>query len=355
MNDSAGSERVATFQAKGTIDANGRLVVEHPSDFQGHFVGLTFKGHTRQPSNSFRVRVEICSPFRVFEDGVEPNAFEGGWSNLRVPENMIGRSVMSGDFVFADGRVVKCSIQFQADGSRRLQRIDVLLSADSIDVAANIGTTVAGGLLNSLSYRHQVPVAVRQVDVLDERDGRQLARFQTIPFSDLKEITVADLNALVELPPRLRPVLSLYREALASTDPASRFLSLYRASEALEKVKAENNARLRGAERSITRPKRRVPSHELAKTMFPNLAGKPVKDLLDHVYKEFRLDTAHGNIDEFGNVKTDPMSLATRGLLDTTNSILFELVREAIDDEHDRMKLNSDLLGRKARPATPSP
>lgn len=219
-----------------------------------------------------------------------------------------------------------------SDGGR-LCALRVELPETGIDVALHISEQVVYSILDVISLRHQVPAQVHHIDVCrDVGDDRFMRRYLTLPYQ-AAAISEDDLSVSASIPARLAPALRLYREAINSSNPHYRFLCLYRASEALEKIQAANGREISAAGRRPIRPERRLPDLEITRRYFPDLIGRKLRPFLEHVYHAYRNPIAHSIIDELDRLALDPAHARTNHRVDYTNAVMLSAIRVLIEDE----------------------
>jgi hypothetical protein len=221
-----------------------------------------------------------------------------------------------------------------------LRCITMTIPEENIDAALDIADKTFIGILDAICLRKRIPIQIQRLEVLTEIGGL-LRSIVTLPYSAV-DINSEDVIAINNVPQVLHPCLALYREAINSCNPYYRLLCLYRISERLREIQAENMKKLNNAatfkRRSIV-----IPDNELTKTFFAKFIGKSLNHFLEnHVRIEYRNNIAHlgfkkGSVDVNGNMKLPAADNMVNTSVAATNALLIDVINEAIKEEIDIM------------------
>lgn len=182
----------------------------------------------------------------------------------------------------------------------RLSKLVVLVPTQANqDETDGIGYSVASGLLSELSFTHQVPLEIvrsEQFFMVGPGSLRYVRTIikpysvQTLIFDKLRECqTLRDIDAF-------QRVLTLYREGANTWNPMLRFLSWFKAIEAVGAVRAELGKRRKG----VRFPKSTLRETPFFKLRFPELMGTPLTKIASEYLPgtDYRHAVAHWSIDE---------------------------------------------------------
>jgi hypothetical protein len=216
-----------------------------------------------------------------------------------------------------------------------VQRLIVETSEGDLETAIRHTGQIVADLLDAVSFAKRVPISIRHIEV--SAIGKKYhRRYVTLPYGS-RQLTADNLTEAVTIPPRLKAPLRLFRESLNSSKPHYRLLCLYRAWEVIEKVRRENDRDILAHGTKPDRPRRVFLDNELTRRYFPTYVEKKISDFLDHVRSAYRLDVAHGNLDEYFKLALDPANVNFDHRIDFTNVALMSVVAEMIQDERDLM------------------
>jgi hypothetical protein len=123
-----------------------------------------------------------------------------------------------------------------------LRCIIMTVPEENIDAALDIAHKTFIGILDAICFRKRIPIQIQRLEVLTNTGGA-LRSIVTLPYSAV-ELTSEDIIAINNVPMVLHPCLALYREAINSCNPYYRLLCLYRISERLREIQAENMKKL---------------------------------------------------------------------------------------------------------------
>lgn len=103
--------------------------------------------------------------------------------------------------------------------------------------------------------------------------------------------------------------------------------------EGLQKIQTRNNEEVVA---KGTRPQRKrlnVPDNELTRRYFSSLVGKKFNAFIDYVRKEYRINIAHFNFDDFDRLLLDLGEIKDIHKIDYTNAVLEQMMRQSVIDE----------------------
>jgi hypothetical protein len=320
-------------------DKFGRFDI--PPEMQGY----TFGGDDgNEPIGPFRIEYVLCSDFMIYLENLKPFNAAAGFSNVKLAGQISGKNLVKIPYHNAanknnnfDANVIL--VNDATDGY--LQRLVVTNLPENIDDAIVVANYCVSVILDSISFRKQTPLQIRNVIVYKANpESREAIRlYFTMPYYlvDLEE--ESDLLTSINIPDKLRPLLRLFREAINSTSPHYRLLCLYRIRERLDKINDAHAILLKS--QGIAPPHKQhviVPDNSITRHFFPHLIGKKVGTFLDFVYKNYRVPIAHFNLDEYEKMLLDRGHSKTNHEIDVINSILVIVIPEMIKNEWDFMK-----------------
>jgi hypothetical protein len=315
-----------------------------PNNHQGHTFAMDAFGEgvptEKIPIGPYNIKIVLTSEFLAHFASIEKFKSDEGFSHLLVPRK-IAEAKITFWYVNSHGKR-EGTIQLETKEGR-LCAICLDLPETEIHDAVHQASQTVSAILDTIALRARIPLQVRNLEVTCPHEPKFRRSYLTIPYSDAW-MQESDIVNAASVPQRLGPAIRLFREAISSSKPHYRLLCLYRAREALHVVHRENDQELRKTGLVPQRPERRVPDNVATRHQFAPLIGKKVGALFDYVRNGFRLPIAHGNRSKNGRLELDPADVRTDHRVDAANSIMIELIAEAISDEMALMRQHS--LGR---------
>jgi hypothetical protein len=312
-----------------------------PNNHQGHTFAMDAFGEgvptEKIPIGPYNIKIVLTSEFLAHFSSIEKFKSDEGFSHLLVPRK-IAEAKITFWYVNSHGKR-EGTIQLETKEGR-LCAICLDLPETEIHDAVHQASQTVSAILDAITLRARIPLQIRNLEVTCAHEPKFRRSYLTIPYSDawLEE---SDFVSAPLIPQRLCPAIRLFREAISSSKPHYRLLCLYRAREALQVVRRANDQELRHAGLAPQRLERRVPDNIATRHQFVPLIGKKVGALFDYVRNGFRLPIAHGNRSTNGRLELDPADVRTDHRIDAANSIMIELIREAISDEMTLMRQHS--------------
>ncbi len=310
-----------------------------PADYQGHTFAIDATpkdGSSEIPLGPYVLRFVLTSEFVLHLSTAGGIEYDRGFSHILVPDKLAQARIT---FSYVNTK----SPQDKRDGllelelrEKRLLSIVVRLPEEDMVAAVRQSSQIVSAMLDMIVLRTCAPVQVRNVDVQCPTYPKFLRRYATIPYSDVF-LQESDIQEAVTLPRRLSPAMRLFREAISTSKPHYRFLCLYRAREALDRIRKENDMALVKSGIAVQRTKRFVPDTVATRDQFSSLIGKRVGAFFDYVRDSFRLPIAHGNNAVNDRLELDPADVRTDHRVDAANSAMIQLIKQGIQDERDLM------------------
>jgi hypothetical protein len=308
--------------------------------------GYTFGGDNgNEPMGPFRIEYVLCNDFMINFNDLRPLNPVAGLSNVKLAGQISRKNLVVIPYNNATDRTMHfyANVTLEADAKDGyLQRLVVTNLPKDVNDAIIVANMCVSSILDSISFRKQTPLQIRNVRVCIANSGDELRLYFTIPYFlpvDLEE--EADLLTSQNMPNTLRPLLRLFREAINSTSPHYRLLCLYRIKEGLDKVAGNNTQIVKSKGTEPRRQRVLVPDNQTTNAFFPDLIGKGVGEFISYVYTNYRIPIAHFNLDEYEKMLLDPAHSKTDHELDTVNSVLVKVIPEMIKNEWDFMNRHS--------------
>ena len=296
--------------------------------------GYTFGGDDgKEPTGPFRIEYVLCSDFMIYLDDLKPFNPAAGFSNVKLAGQISRKNLVVIPYYNATDKTKRfdANVTLETDAKDGyLQRLVVTNLPQNLDDAIAVANYCVSSILDSISFRKQTPLQIRNVGVYDAKSGDGLRLYFTIPYFlvDLEE--EADILTSQNMPSKLRPLLRLFREAINSTSPHYRLLCLYRIKEGLDKIAGDNTQIVRSKGTDPHRQRVLVPDNQTTRSFFPDLIGRGVGEFINYVYRNYRIPIAHFNLDEYEKMLLDPAHSKTNHEIDTVNSVLVKVITEMI-------------------------
>jgi len=316
-----------------------RVSIDIPKNRQGYTfaVDVRSEGTTDIPRGPYRVVFVLTSAFLIFEDDLSAIVPEEGFSYARLATPGTATQVLTAHYTWSNrpgGREARVSLRSK---NNLLQAVVVEIPEEEIEVAALCSGQIVANLLDALAFIKRIPIQIRHVDVFPAAGRRLARRYATFPFGQVN-VDEQNFRAAASAPPRLLPSLRHVHQAIGSTQPPLRMLSLCSAFDSLKQVRAQNNADLTAKRITPDRPKTRVPDDEVIRQHFPSFLGKPAYGFLERVYSDLRKHVAHPNLDAAGGLVVDPAKSLTHHEVDWNNEAMLRVLWELIRDEWSLME-----------------
>ncbi len=324
---------------RGSAFLEGKI----PKELEGssYFLDSSEDGKREGP---FLFHFILCTEYMVYyDDLVERNISPSdGYTNIIFPVDFAGK-VITVPYQFSDATSEESyAMIWPVLHDNLLRSMDVTLFFEKdFDRAVRAASYCVSSILDSLSFRLRIPLAIRDIVISSFNTGQMIGRFITIPYFPITLERKEDFYVARDIPSELRPYLRIFREALNSTNSHYRLLCLYRITERLKILQNHNSIKLKQRGVHIDRSSLIVPENHLTKTWFPMYSGKKIGSFLKHVENTYRNHIAHLNIEELDNIVLDPMSVKTDHNLEYTNMVLMQIVQQMIENEWMFMKDNN--------------
>jgi hypothetical protein len=256
--------------------------------------GYTFGGDNgKEPNGPFRIEYVLCSDFMIYFDDLKPFNPAAGFSNVKLAGQISRKNLVVIPYYNATDRTkhFDANVTLVADAKDGyLQRLVVTNLPPNLDDAIIVANYCVSSILDSISFRKQAPLQIRNVGVYNANSGDGLRLYFTIPYFlvDIEE-EEADILTSQNMPNKLRPLLRLFREAINSTSPHYRLLCLYRIIEGLDKIAGDNTKIVRSKGTDPRRQRVLVPDNQTTRSFFPSLIGRGVGEFRSYVYTNYRI------------------------------------------------------------------
>jgi hypothetical protein len=325
------------------IDNKTLEISDIPLELQGSTMTMNFDNYDTY-RGPFVVKCFLASEFLIYfnDRGHRVNPWDGFSHLLYHEQSDPSLDDISFVYRYPDNNAEEHHATIKLQSIEGLLRcITMTIPEENIDAALDIAHKTFIGILDAICLRKRIPIQIQRLEVLTEIEGA-LRSIVTLPYSAV-EITSDDIIAINNVPQVLHPCLALYREAINSCNPYYRLLCLYRISERLREIQAENMKILN----QVSTFKRRpivIPNNKITNTFFAKFIGKSLNHFLEnHVRIEYRNNIAHlgfkkGNFDANGNMKLPAADNMINTSVAATNAVLIEVINEAIKEEINIMK-----------------
>ena len=222
------------------------------------------------PVGPYNIKIVLTSEFLAHFSSIEKFKSDEGFSHLLVPRK-VAEAKIKFWYVNSHGKR-EGTIQLETKEGR-LCAICLDLPETEIHDAVHQASQTVSAILDAIVLRARIPLQIRNLEVTCAQAPQFRRSYLTIPYSDawLEE---SDIVSAPLIPQRLCPAIRLFREAISSSKPHYRLLCLYRAREALQVVRRENDQELRETGLAPQRPERRVPDNIATRNQFVPLIGK---------------------------------------------------------------------------------
>jgi hypothetical protein len=199
------------------------------------------------------------------------------------------------------------SFQITKNSSGELSLIECEFVAESIFSARCMFQQAVLPVLDHLSYMNHCPILIEKISFNDTKNA-----CQTVDYIGPYNITAIKKDITL-LHDSMRPIYSLYREALNSMSNFYKFLCYYKILEGLlGKLRSDFVKAAKAVGMVPKAPKQLVPDHPETQADLRAHVGKPLKAFFDEVLTpEFRNAVAHFGTTEDGVMNmSDPLHLA---------------------------------------------
>jgi len=336
-------EYKAKFECEGKVkEKDGKKYFQMPvsPEFQGHtfMVDIIRPDKYERKGGSFRVEFVLCSEFFIHYSAseLENVDFDQGVSNLRIGPSLKKEEkklTIESQYSVDGGSKKIAALTFKTDENDYIQRLIIQVPEETINKAVLHSVELISSILDVVSINKQTPLQIRHIEVYDSESGDYLRRYMTIPYINDKYLDNRDFLLLNRTPKLLKPMLRLYREAINSSNPHYRLLCLYRINEKLNDLKAKNCKEIIAKGKKPKRKRFLIPRNELTLQFFPDFIGKSLNKFIGYVNKEYRINIAHLNWDNFFRLILDPTKVKILHEVDATNAVLEGMTRQSIEDE----------------------
>lgn len=310
-----------------------------PLEFQGSTVAIDFDdvGTYRGP---FVVKFFLTSEFIIYfnDSGHRVNPWDG-FSHLLFHEQ---KTSLGYQYRYPDDNAELRCVKIELKSIEDLLRCIIMtIPEENIDVALDISSKICVGILDVICLGKRIPIQIQRIEVLTNI-GTMLRSYSTMTYSAV-ELDVDDIKVINDIPQAFRPCLTLYREAINSCNPYYRLLCLYRIGERIKEIQKDNMTELK-KDLGFKRSRIAIPDNGLTQLYFKPYVGKSISHFLEnHVRTAYRNNIAHfslgkGSFDEKGNMILPPADNKINNVVEATNTVLIEVINEAIKEEIAIMK-----------------
>lgn len=333
----------AEFSTSSTIQEKDGVkfgILKYGPQFQGRSMILDAfrEGRSRIPTPPFRVEYILLNPFSVFEDAVGIERSSARHTGLTIADGCAGKW-MDYSYTVAETTGSKTARLSCQSSEGMVERLKIELNEPE-DLVLNYADMIMAGVLDYICFAKEIPLSIHHIEVYESKTSDLIRLYVVLPYLQKAQIDAQLLNGVGSVPEPLVPLLRLFREAVNSINPFYRLLCLFRVGEGLEKIRRQNNQRIKNLESPRKRPRPRIPENEFTTKYFKKWIGKSMHDYLNHVEHNFRNYIAHLNIDESLNLTPDPGWTKHAFDTDTINGMLISIIRQLIYDEWTFMKEN---------------
>ncbi|VAW97882.1 hypothetical protein MNBD_GAMMA23-2511, partial [hydrothermal vent metagenome] len=256
------------FESKVKTFTNNKLGinVKIPFSFQGHTYALQVgkKGGPKGPvSGPFYFEFVLANEFLIHLSDHELSSVDvdEGYSNLSFKKiAKLNKIIIPYNLENSEEEKV-AELTFKTTDKDRVQSFILKISDMDMDMdmdtSLRLASQIVATFLDFLSFKAQLPLQVRHIDICSGKRNNLCRRYLTLPFTSVFSIEETDFTSAISIPISLMPSLRLFREAISSSKPHYRLLCFFRVWEgALRKVQSKNSEILK--ERGIvpSRPKR---------------------------------------------------------------------------------------------------
>lgn len=314
-------------------------VSDLPLEFQGSTVTIDFDnvGTYRGP---FIVKFFLISEFVIYFNDYKHlvNPWDG-FSHLLFHEQ---ETSLGYQYHYPDDKAELRYIKIEFSSIDDLLRCIIMtVPEENIDVALDISNKICFGILDVICLSKRIPLQIQRIEVLTSI-GTMLRSYSTMTYSAV-ELDFDDIKVINDIPRAFRPCLTLYREAIDSCNPYHRLLCLYKIGERIREIQRENMAELK-KDPDFKRSRIVIPDNGLTKMYFKQYIGKSLNHFLEkHVRTSYRNNIAHfslstDSLDEKGNMILPPADDKINNAIEVTNTVLVDIINEAIKEEIAIMK-----------------